>query len=671
MKVFNKILIANRGEIAGRIIRSAKELNITTVAVYSDADKDSLFVRQSDEAYYLGGNELSESYLNIDKIIDIAKKSGAEAIHPGYGFLAENPKFIDKCQKAGIIFIGPHTKAMDIMGNKIKAREFVSRIKVTMTASVQGDMETLLSAAKNIPMPLLIKAAAGGGGKGMRIIHDEKKLKSAIESTSREAKSYFGDGTVYIEQYIENPRHIEVQVLGDDHGNVVHLFERECSIQRRYQKIIEESPSATLTDSVRNSICNTAVKIAKEIGYNNAGTIEFLVDSKLNYYFLEMNTRVQVEHPVTEMVTGIDIVREQILVAAGNKLSFSQEDVKQSGHAIECRIYAEDYENDFLPSPGRMIYYNMPHGKNIRVDSAYDKAAVIESFFDPMISKLIVWGKNREEARLNSIDALQNYIVHGIKNNISFLINFMLNKDYISNSISTSYCESHKEELLKECSDRKLAFPAHIPVISYALFTLNNSSEKRNNIWEEIGYWRNITSLNIKFGDKNFNVEYSKTDADNYIFNIEIHYWTVKIKRISSNSIELILSNSQFSILNSPFLTFISFDNKGDSYVSSDGNIFSMHRNDFFVNEDVFSDHSLSGNDANHILSPIPGKIIKINVKEGENIKKGDNLVIVEAMKMENHLLAHKDAVISRINVKVGDMVDNQTQLIELEDSSD
>ena len=325
----------------------------------SEADAASLHTTVADESRCIGKEALSETYLNIEKIVRAAKESGCDAIHPGYGFLAENPNFVEATQQAGLTFIGPSATVMALMGNKIKAREFIQNIHIPLVGGAVGKTtSSLLKAAKHIPFPLLLKAAGGGGGKGMRVVRKESELKDALETTRREALSYFGDGTIYIEQYLEDPRHIEIQIMGDQYGNVVHLNERECSIQRRYQKIIEESPSPTLTPELRQEMGSAAVRIGKEIGYNNAGTIEFLVDRELNFYFLEMNTRIQVEHPVTEMTTGMDLVREQILVSAGNSLSFSQEDIRQNGHAIEARIYAEDPANGFLPSPGIMTCYN-------------------------------------------------------------------------------------------------------------------------------------------------------------------------------------------------------------------------------------------------------------------------------------------------------------------------
>lgn len=665
MKLFNKILVANRGEIAIRIIKSARALGIKTVTVYSEVEADALHVKAGDESYCIGKVELSDTYLNIEKIVDVAVKTKCDAIHPGYGFLAENSNFVKACEEAGIIFIGPTTHAMKIMGNKIEARNFIKKINIPMTEGVTGDVNTLLKAGKTIPYPLLIKAAAGGGGKGMRIVYNDKELGNALESTSREAKNYFGDGTVYIEKFIENPRHIEIQIIGDNHGNVVHLFERECSIQRRYQKIIEESPSPTLTPEVRMKMGEAAVKIGKEIGYNNAGTIEFLVDKDLNFYFLEMNTRVQVEHPVTEMVTGIDIVREQILIAAGNPISFIQEEVKQNGHAIECRVYAEDPENNFLPSPGKMTYYKEPSGEGIRIDTGIAKATTIESFFDPMISKLIVWSVDREITRVKMISALKDYIVHGIKTNVSYLINLMQHEAYIKNTISTKFCEEHKDEMLAVCENSKKSTPFFVPLISYIIYSLYKKDETHQNIWTTIGYWRDLMKFDVEFEGKDILVFINNEKNYDFEFEISDEKYVVHIKYMKEGKIVLIINNEVFN-------TYVSTEPKGNAYISSCGNIFNAIRKDILIKEDVFSGlGGVFGEDSNTIVSPMPGKVIKINVKEGDKVKKGDILIVVEAMKMENNILANKDTVIEKVNTSVGEMVDSSRALIILEEKKE
>jgi acetyl-CoA carboxylase biotin carboxylase subunit len=661
MKLFKKILVANRGEIAIRIVKSAKALGIKTVTIYSEVEADAPHVKCGDESHCIGKVELHDTYLNIAKIIDVAVKTKCDAIHPGYGFLAENSLFVDACEKAGITFIGPTTYAMKIMGNKIEARTFVKKINVPMTEGITGDVETLKQASKTIPFPLLIKAAAGGGGKGMRIVHSDAELNDALESTSREAKNYFGDGTIYIEKFIEEPRHIEIQIIGDNHGNVVHLFERECSIQRRYQKIIEESPSVTLTDEVRNQMGATAVSIGKAINYNNAGTIEFLVDKDLNYYFLEMNTRVQVEHPVTEMVTDIDIVREQILVAAGNPLSFAQEDIKQNGHAIECRVYAEDPENNFMPSPGTMTYYKEPVGEGIRIDTGIEKATTIESFFDPMISKLIVWGVDRENARERMILALKEYIIHGIKTNNAYLINVLNHQAYITNQFSTKFCEERKDEMLELFNSGKSNVPFFVPLTSYLLFSLEIKDAVSDNIWSKIGYWRDLTKINIDFEGKDYLIFIHKQKENDFEIEIEEVKYLVHLKSSSNGKYDL-------SINDEDYITYVSKEVKGNAFITVDGSIFHAIRKDILIKEDIFSGAGgMMGEDSNNVFSPMPGKVIKINVNEGDEVKKGQNIIVVEAMKMENHIMSTKDGKVLKINVAVGDMVVSQNPLIILE----
>ncbi len=662
MKLFNKILVANRSEIAIRVAKSAKALGIKTVMVYSEVEADAMHVKSGDESYCLGEVELNDTYLHIEKIIDVAAKSKCDAIHPGYGFLAENPLFVKACEDAGITFIGPNARAMQIMGNKIEARDFIKKIGIPITDGITGDPVFLLEAGKTIPFPLLIKAAAGGGGKGMRIVRNEKELKNALESTSREAKAYFGDSTVYIEKFIEEPRHIEIQILADNYGNVIHLFERECSIQRRYQKIIEESPSPTITDEVRSKMGEAAVKIGKEIGYNNAGTVEFLVDKDLNFYFLEMNTRVQVEHPVTEMVTGIDIVKEQILIGAENPLSFKQKDIKQNGHAIECRIYAEDPENNFLPSPGKMTFYKEPQGEGIRVDTGVEKATTIQSFFDPMISKLIVWGVDRKIAREKMIIALKDYIIHGIKTNILYLIQMLQNEAFIKNQISTNFCEESLDEMLSICEAYKKETPYYVPLISYLIYSLHTKKKPAHqNIWEHIGYWRDLMNFNVTLEEEEICVFINRKKNSHIKFEISDEKYMVTVKSMLDGRLELIINGEEF-------ITYVSTEENGNAYISCNGNIFTAKRNDILIKEDVFSGAGIFVKDTKDVISPMPGKIIKLNVKEKETVKKGDVLIVVEAMKMENVIHAPKDGVIAQVNVMVGEMVDSSKTLIEFKE---
>jgi 3-methylcrotonyl-CoA carboxylase alpha subunit len=661
MKIFKKILIANRGEIAVRIIRSARDLDIETVAIYAAPDEGGLHVEMADEAYSLGESiELKDTYLNIAKIIGIAKQSGCEAIHPGYGFLSENPAFVAACDKAGIVFIGPNTRSIKLMGNKIESRAFVKEIGIPMTEGITGDVKTLLKKAGEIPLPILVKAAAGGGGKGMRIVHDLKELPGILESTSREAKNYFGDETIFIEKYVEEPRHVEIQVIGDNFGNVIHLFERECSIQRRYQKIIEESPSPTLTPVVRKKMGAAAVKIAKEIGYNNAGTVEFLVDKKLNFYFLEMNTRVQVEHPVTEMVTGVDIVREQILIAAGNELSLKQEQVSQHGHAIECRIYAEDPSNNYLPSPGEMTLYSEPQGKHIRIDSGIDEATTIHSFYDPMISKLIVWAEDRETARNKMIHALRNYTIHGIKTNMAFLIQVLQNNAYIKNKISTKYCDEHTESLVKAIDLSRKKIDPVWPALAYLVYNLHEDlltpDYGEYNVWKEIGFWRDLMEVVLTVDENDLHVRILRNKNGSIGFKVKDVLHHIFLHSLEEGSLKIESGGI-------PMLFQISEDRKGQGYVTFEGHVFAVTRHDLLVVEDVFGTLDTGSKDHGEIVSPMPGKVIKINVKEGKKVKKGDILMVVEAMKMENNIVAPNDGQVEKINVKAGEMVDGSKEL--------
>jgi len=429
--MIKKILIANRGEIAHRIIKACRELNITSVAIYSDADKNSLHVRRADEAYLIGNSPANESYLNKEKIINLAKKIGADAIHPGYGFLSENSEFIKMVEDTGIIFIGPSSKSVKLMGGKTDARTLMKKNNVPIVPGTTEPIKNIVDAkkiAKEIGYPIILKAAAGGGGKGMRKIFSEDEFENSYNLAKSEAKKFFSNDEIYIEKFIEHPKHIEVQILGDKHGNYVHLFERECSIQRRHQKVIEEAPSISVDELTRKKITETAIQAAKACNYYNAGTIELLMDENKNFYFLEMNTRLQVEHPVTEMITGIDIVKEQIRIAEGKPLSFSQDEIKIFGHAIECRIYAEDIDNNFAPSTGKINLHRLTSGPGIRIDRGIDVMSDVPIYYDPMLAKVIAWGINREEAIVRMKRALSEYQICGVTTNIS-LFKWILNQN--------------------------------------------------------------------------------------------------------------------------------------------------------------------------------------------------------------------------------------------------
>ncbi len=441
--MFTKILIANRGEIAIRVIRACRELGIANVAIFSEADRSSLHVRYADEAYCVGPPPSIQSYLNMDAILDVTRRAGAEAIHPGYGFLAENAEFAGRCEAAGIVFIGPPSSAIRAMGSKTSARRLATGAGVPV---VPGAIENLTDAeverqALEIGLPVVIKAAAGGGGKGMRVVQAAPDLPSAIRAARSEAQSAFGDSAIYLERYLIAPRHVEMQILADRHGHTIYLGERECSVQRRHQKVIEEAPSPVVDASMRRRMGEAAVGLARAAGYVNAGTMEFLVDQERNFYFLEMNTRLQVEHPVTEMVTGLDLVKEQIAIAAGEALMYRQEDVVIRGAAIECRIYAEDPFQNFVPSPGRIIRLREPGGAGVRIETGIYEGYEVPIFYDPLIAKLITWGRDRPEAVQRMRRALMEYTVQGIKTTIPFHQRVMADPDFLRGDIDTTYID--------------------------------------------------------------------------------------------------------------------------------------------------------------------------------------------------------------------------------------
>lgn len=446
MRKINKILVANRGEIALRIIRSIKEMGITAVAIFSEADRDSLHVRAADEAYLIGPPPSSQSYLNGDKIIALCLQQKVDAIHPGYGFLSENSTFAKKVEKAGIIFIGPSPESIETMGDKLSAKQAALQFNIPMVPGGNHaitDVKEAKSIAKEVGYPILIKASAGGGGKGMRIVDSEDCFEEQMERAVSEATSAFGDGSVFIEKYIASPKHIEVQVLGDKHGSIVHLFERECSIQRRYQKVIEEAPSSILTPEKRAAIGKAAVDAARSCNYYSAGTVEFIMDENLNFYFLEMNTRLQVEHPVTELITGVDLVKEQIKVAAGEKLSFKQEDLIIKGHALELRVYAEDPSNNFLPDIGVLKTYKRPQGPGVRVDDGFEQGMEIPIYYDPLIAKLVTFGNNRKEAIERMKRAIDEYEITGVENTLKFGKYVISHEAFTSGKFDTHFVKNH------------------------------------------------------------------------------------------------------------------------------------------------------------------------------------------------------------------------------------
>lgn len=664
----HKLLIACRGEIAVRIIKTLKKLSISSVAVYADDDAGALHCRIADEARPLGGGTLKDTYLNIQRIIDIALDTRADAIHPGYGFLSESPELAEACAENNIIFVGPNADVMRLMGNKVAAREFARSKGIPVAAAVTGGIDAIMS-CPDLPFPVLIKAAAGGGGKGMHVVRDKEELKPALIQASREALRYFGDDEVFVEQYIENPRHVEVQVLADNYGNVIHLFERECSVQRRYQKIIEESPSPSLTPESRAKICGAAVTLCKEAGYNNAGTVEFLLDKDQNFYFLEMNTRIQVEHPVTEQRTGIDIVEEQIRIARGKAMGWTQDAISGYGHAIECRIYAEDPEKGFLPAAGDITLYHEPQMRGVRIDSSIDGACIISGNYDPMIAKLICHGKTRSDAIEITKKALSNFIIQSEKSNLTYLQSVVSNTDFAENNIDTSYCNAHHDELLHAMEHARSLIKKEDVAAMFLFHDFNarlwNNSTMQDNdgvdVWNTIGYWRFQMSVNVTVD----------VDRDPLQFK-------VNIKKLSDTRLECVINGCDYSVVltnqegdirkviinGKTEPVFVSQTPSHDFSVHLRGFDFLCRRDDQL--RDVNDYVKMEVSDDLRFVSPMPGNVMKVNVKEGDMVSAGTVLCIVEAMKMENNIVARCDAKVAKVNVREGDKVDTRTILIEL-----
>ena len=499
--MIKKVLVANRGEIAIRVMRSCREMGLQTVAVYSEADRKSMHVRYADDAYPIGPAPSADSYLRMDRIIEAAKLSGADAIHPGYGFLSENARFAELCQQEGIIFIGPSPYAISTMGDKITARKTMIAAGVPVvpgTTEPIRDIKKAIQVIKEIGLPVMIKASAGGGGKGMRLVKHEEDIVNAVSGARSEAKSAFGDDAVYIEKYIKSPHHIEFQILGDQHGNIVHLFERECSVQRRHQKVVEETPSPIMTPKVRMEMGAAAVAAAKAVNYYGAGTIEFIVDDNLNYYFLEMNTRLQVEHPITERVVGVDLVKQQINIANGLPLAFKQEDLRQFGHAIEVRIYAEDPDNNFMPSPGIIKHITEPLGLGVRHDGYAYVGYEIPIYYDPMISKLIVWAETRQEAIARLKRALYAYKITGVKTSIPYLHRILEVPDFVEGRYTTHFIEENQEHLQPRvnCTDSCMDVAAITAFVDYITKLEKLQPDKAHkhlgNNWKDLGRKRSV-----------------------------------------------------------------------------------------------------------------------------------------------------------------------------------
>jgi propionyl-CoA carboxylase alpha chain len=636
--MFKKILIANRGEIACRVIRTARRMGIATVAVHSEADAEALHVRMADEAVAIGPAPAAESYLRIDRIVAACKATGAEAVHPGYGFLSERPAFAEALAAEGIAFIGPTPEAIAAMGDKIESKKLAAASGVSTVPGHLGiiaDADTAARIAEGIGYPVMIKASAGGGGKGMRIAHDDTELHEGFSGAQHEAKSSFGDDRVFLEKYIEEPRHIEIQVLGDAHGNVVHLGERECSIQRRHQKVIEESPSPFLGAKTRAAMGAQAVALAKAVDYRSAGTVEFIVDRNKNFYFLEMNTRLQVEHPVTELVTGLDLVELMIRIAAGEKLPFGQEDIRQTGWAIEARVYAEDPTRNFLPSIGRLVRYLPPEGDGIRIDSGVTEGAEISIYYDPMIAKLCAHGADRGEAIRRLGDALDGFYVSGPRHNIAFLGAIVTRPRFAEGRLSTDFIAQEFPDGFGAPAGFTGADDIILLAAALAEQRLAGSSGAAELVVLLDGEPHDI-ALRPEDGGyavvRGGETRLAATDwlpADKLLhLRVEEHVSTVQIERLPGNAFRL---------------THGGVTRRAQVLRRRTAELLRM------------MPPKIAADTSRLVLSPMPGLLSAVVVSEGQEVKAGEALAVVEAMKMENVLRAERDGTIAKLCAKAGD----------------
>ena len=637
---FHKLLIANRGEIACRIIKTAHEMGISCVAVYTEADTNSLFVRMADEAV-----KLSDTYLNGKEIIAAAEQTGAQAIHPGYGFLSENAQFSRDVIKAGLIWVGPSSRVITSMGDKLKAKDIAEKAGVPTLP-----MTTDPKKANTIGYPILIKAAAGGGGKGMRIVEDKKDLKESIVDAQREAQTGFGDDRVFIERYVASSRHIEIQILGDSYGNVVHLGERECSIQRRHQKIIEESPSPRVDSNMRDAMGAAAIKLAKKLKYESAGTVEFLVDDKTGeFWFLEVNTRLQVEHPVTEEVTGKDLVYEQLRIARGEELGYSQDDITWTGSSIEARLYAEDPSNDFLPATGTLIAYENDTNIDARWDTGIEQGSVVGTDFDPMLAKVITKGKTRTDAANKLALALESLHIGGVTTNRDFLVSSLRSSHFLKGKATSDFIDKSKPKRSVILKDKSLEQAA----IATALWIQGRNRNDATILKNIPSGWRNSRLPRQKIGfsylDKEVFVSYKSNRDNTFSVNEDS---TAQILNWSGKGIDIEINNSRFF-----------------SKVTQDKDNLVVHGPWGDVLFKVLPRFTLPGTEiqAGGLVAPMPGKVIDLKVKVGSKVKKGDTLVILEAMKMEHQVKASKDGKITKVLIKKDDQLENGALLMVLD----
>ena len=661
--MFDKILIANRGEIACRVIKSARKMGIATVAVYSDADRDALHVQMADEGVHIGASPSTESYLVADRIIQACIDTGAQAVHPGYGFLSENSSFCEALAGKGIAFIGPKTRAIEAMGDKITSKKLADKAKVNTIpgyTDVVKDAKQAVKIANDIGYPVMLKASAGGGGKGMRIARNDDECLDGFERAANEARSSFGDDRIFIEKFIEEPRHIEIQVMADSHGNVIYLNERECSLQRRHQKVIEEAPSPFLDAATRKKMGEQAVALAKAVDYESAGTVEFIVDPKRNFYFLEMNTRLQVEHPVTELTTGIDLVELMIRVAAGEKLPVAQKDVGINGWSIESRVYAEDPFRNFLPSTGRLVYYRPPEeDDHVRVDTGVFEGGEVSMFYDPMVAKLVTWGEDREQAIEKMRVALDRFIIRGISTNIGFLSALVAHEKFASGNISTN-------TIAEEYPDgfHSVDLPHEDPAIIIAVVgsIVRKYRDRAAQIDGQLrGHRRQVPSdwVVVMNGEQHAIAVVPMEGGHDVLYDGKTY--AVRSQWEFGQLLFTGVVNGEEVVVQVERQNQLYRLSRGGS--QSDVLVLSPRAAELhtLMPEKVLPDTS------GQIAAPMPGLLVSVSVAEGDEVKAGDELAVLEAMKMENTLRAERNGVVSRLNFAAGESVEVDEVILELE----
>ena len=660
---FKSVLIANRGEIACRIIRTAKAMGLRTIAVYSEADAGAPHVTMADDVFCLGPAPVSESYLDIGRVMLAIDETRAEAVHPGYGFLSENADFAQACDDVGVVFIGPPTPAIDVMGDKAKSKRRMIEAGVPCVPGYQGEDqhdETLIAAANEIGLPIMVKAAAGGGGRGMRLVDDKFDLPNAIKSARSEAENAFGSGELILERAISEPRHVEIQIFADKHGNVIHLGERDCSVQRRHQKVLEEAPCPVMTPELREQMGAAAVKAARDIDYVGAGTVEFLLDWSGEFYFLEMNTRLQVEHPVTEMITGLDLVAMQIRVARGDTLDIAQEDVTMTGHAIEARLYAEDTGADFLPATGPIDYWEPAVSDGIRIDSGIATGGEVSPYYDPMLSKVIAHGATREEARLRLVEALKTTTLFGVVTNKSFLIDALQHDVFVTGDATTAFIADNfpPEALMHESLSNEAA-----AVASVLLFNRSRqqSMEAAIGVPENLINWSSATKITTPYrfadADRDLRAEITPTAVDKY--EVIVDEQTLAIK-----AIELTAHQAKLEIDGVRRIVYFSYP------VSDESNArlqFSIEGQDVdTVNLNAVRSFSEEAAGAGSVTAPMHGMLLEVFVEKGQSVLRGDRLAVVEAMKMQHDVVADVDGIIDTVYYAAGVQVANNAVILEI-----